>query len=127
MGSEGSDGHGLAGRRVTRVDDVDLAMSEDSDSDTDPVMLGRRRQLPKIPSALPFAPSETPELPVPSPMEGSRRHQLPKIPSALPFIPDEMPELPVSSIPCPGNCGFKVIWHQTHCCNMCSQSPGVHG
>jgi len=28
---------------------------------------------------------------------------------------------------CPGNCGFRVTWHKTHCCNMCSRSSGAHG
>ena len=27
---------------------------------------------------------------------------------------------------CPGNCGFAITWHATHCCETCCETPGQH-
>ena len=35
--------------------------------------------------------------------------------------------LPSAARCCPGNCGFQVTWHPTHCCKKCYDNHGTHG
>lgn len=30
-------------------------------------------------------------------------------------------------LPCPGDCGFAVTWHETHCCAACKEGKSTHG
>lgn len=32
-----------------------------------------------------------------------------------------------AATPCPGQCGFVVTWHKSHCCRNCKLKPGKHG
>ena len=35
--------------------------------------------------------------------------------------------LPSAARCCPGNCGFQVTWHPTHCCEKCCENHCTHG